>query len=75
MTFWESRQSAYYRSVYVQGAQALAALGDPELVDCALRLYVARHSYRVARPGDLVAAANAVFPGAAETLAGFGIRP
>ncbi|MEO7836970.1 MAG: hypothetical protein ABIS21_04955 [Acidimicrobiales bacterium] len=75
MTFWESRQSAYYRSVYVQGAQALAALGDPELVDCALRLYVARNSYRVARPGDLVDAARAVFPGAAEALAGFGVRP
>lgn len=75
MTFWESRQAAYYRSVYVQGAQALAALGDADLVDCALRLYVARNAYRVARPADLVAAAGAVFPGAAETLAGYGVRP
>lgn len=74
MTFWESRQSAYYRSVYVQGAQALAALGDAELVDCALRLYVARNAYRVARPADLVDAARAVFPDAAETLARYGVR-
>lgn len=75
MTFWESRQSAYYRSVYVQGAQAVAALGDADLVDCVLRLYVARHAYRVAHPADFAAAARAVFPGAAETLASYGIRP
>jgi hypothetical protein len=74
MSFWESRQSAYYRSVYVQGAQALAALGDADLVDCVLRLYVARTAHRVARPGDLVDAAAAVFPGAEATLARFGIR-
>ena len=75
MTFWERQRAAYFRSVYVQGAQALAALGDPEAVDCALRLYVARTAFRIARPRDLVEAARAVFPGAAETLAGFGIRP
>lgn len=74
MTFWETRKSIYYRSVYVQGAQALAALGDADLVDCALRLYVARNAYRVARPGDLVADATAVFPDAAATLARFGVR-
>ena len=75
MSFWESRHSIYYRSVYVQGAQALAALGDADLVDCALRVYVARNAYRVARPADLVAAASAVFPDAATTMARFGIRP
>lgn len=74
MSFWESRQSAYYRGVYVQGAQALAALGDADLVDCALRLYVARNAYRVARPKDLVDAAAAVFPDAATVLAGFGVK-
>ncbi|MGH9181778.1 MAG: M1 family aminopeptidase, partial [Acidimicrobiales bacterium] len=74
MTFWESRQSAYYRSVYVQGAQALAALGDPGLVDCGLALYVARTAHRVARPADLVAAAAAVFPDAETTLARYGLR-
>ena len=74
MSFWESRQSVYYRSVYVQGAQALAALGDADLVDCALRLYVARNAYRVARPLHLVDAAGALFPDAAGTLARYGAR-
>lgn len=75
MAFWESRQSVYYRSVYVQGAQALAALGDADLVDCVLRLHVARNANRVARPKDLVDAASAVFPNAAEILARYGVRP
>ncbi|MDQ3570485.1 MAG: hypothetical protein M3396_07670 [Actinomycetota bacterium] len=74
MTFWEGRQGAYYRSVYVQPVQALAALGPPDRVDCVLRLYVAGTAYRVARPRDLIEAASAVFPGAAATLARFGIR-
>ena len=74
MTYWEPRPEAYYRSVYVQGVQALAALGQPDLVDCALRLYVARAAYRIARPRHLVDAARTVFPGAAETLARFGVR-
>ena len=74
MTYWEPRRSIYYRSVYTQGAQAVAALGDPELVDCALRVYVARKGYRVARPGDFIEAARAVFPDAAEVLARYGIR-
>ncbi|MEO7836189.1 MAG: M1 family aminopeptidase [Acidimicrobiales bacterium] len=75
MTYWESRKSIYYRSVYVQGAQALIALGDADLVDCALRLYVARNAYRVARPKDLVAAASALFPDAAANFARYGVRP
>jgi hypothetical protein len=36
---------------------------------------VAQNAYRVATPRDLVAAMNAVFPDAATTLAGFGVRP
>ena len=74
MAFWEGRQGAYYRSVYVQPVQALAALGPAELVDCALRLYVAHTAYRIARPRDLVEALSAVFPDAPATLARFGIR-
>jgi hypothetical protein len=58
--------------VYVQGAQALAALGNPDAVDCALRIYVARTAYRVARPDDLVRALETVFPNARATLARFG---
>ncbi|HEX2700433.1 MAG TPA: M1 family aminopeptidase [Acidimicrobiales bacterium] len=75
MTFWESRKSIYYRSVYIQGAQAVAALGDADLVDCALRVYVARHAYRVARPTDLVESAASVFPDAAAILARYGVHP
>lgn len=74
MTYWESRRSVYYAGVYAQGAQALAALGPPDQVDCALRLYVARKAYQIARPADLVAAASLVFPNAAETLARFGVH-
>ena len=75
MTYWDARPGAYYAGAYVQGAQALAALGDPALVDCALRVYVAQQAHRVARARDLVAAASAVFPDAAATLARFGVRP
>jgi hypothetical protein len=75
MTYWAARRDAYYAGVYVQGTQALDSLGPPDLVDCALRVYVAQQSYRVARPGDLVAAASSVVPDAAATLATFGVRP
>ena len=73
MTFWETRQSAYYRSVYVQPTQALSALGSADLVDCALRIYVARTAHRVATPKDLIDALSVVFPDAAATLARFGL--
>jgi hypothetical protein len=72
MTYWEGR-SSYYRGVYVQGAQALAALGSPDLVDCALRLYVARQAYAVARPADLVDALRTVFPDAGAVLSRYGV--
>src|SRR5206468_12709020 len=74
MTYWTPRQAIYYAGVYVQGVPALAALGPPDRVDCALRVYAARNAYRIARPADLVAAATAVFPDAASTLARFGVR-
>jgi aminopeptidase N len=73
MTYWETHQASYYRGVYVQGANALASLGAVERVDCALRLYVARNAYRIARPADLVAAATTVFADAPTKLARFGI--
>ncbi len=75
MTYWAANRSAYYDGVYVQGAKAVAALGDADLVDCALRVYVAVNAHRIARSADLVRAAAAVFPAAARTLAGFGVRP
>jgi hypothetical protein len=75
MTYWDARPGAYFAGAYVQGAQALAALGDPSLVDCALRVYVAQEAHQIARPRDLIAAASAVFPDAPATLARFGVRP
>ena len=75
MTYWETHQDSYYRGVYVQPVQALAALGDPDRVDCALRLFVAAHAFGVARPGDVEAALARVFPDAEAALAGAGISP
>ncbi len=75
MTFWDPRSSVYYPGVYVQGVQALAALGEPDLVDCALRVFVAQNAYRVADPADFVAAMRAVFPQAPAVLATAGVRP
>ena len=60
MTYWESRPSAYYRSVYVQPAAALSRLPDA-LVDCALARYVAANAFTIATPDDFVAAFDAVF--------------
>lgn len=75
MSYWESRQSAYYRSIYVQGAQAVAALGSPDLVDCALRQLVARSAYRVVGNGEVIAAFSVVAPDAGAVLARYGITP
>ena len=74
MTYWERRSDAYYRSVYVQGAQALAALGPADGVECALRHYVAAHAHRIARPRHLVDALRVVFPDAEAVLNRYGIR-
>lgn len=73
MRFWDGRLGSYYRGVYVQGAAALAALGDPAKVDCALALYVAREAHDVATQADLVDALTVVFPDAAAVLGRYGI--
>jgi hypothetical protein len=56
MTFWESRQSAYFRSVYVQGAQGLlrarTAVGAAAF-DRALGCHVRRNAHRITTPADL----------------------
>jgi hypothetical protein len=75
MSFWASRQSSYYRSIYVQGAQAIAALGDPDAVDCALRHLVARDAYGIATNASVIDALDDVFPDAAAVLARYGITP
>ena len=74
MAYWEGRQRSYYRGVYVQPAAGLAALGPPELVDCALRLYAAGNAWRIAAPGDLLDALAVVFPDAEARLASIGIH-
>lgn len=74
MTFWADKRGAYQDGLYTQGAQALAALGDPALVDCALRVYVAQNAYRVATQPDLIRAAATVFPDAAATLRSYGVE-
>ena len=76
MTFWESHQDAYYRSVYVQGAQAVGALApsSPDAVDCALRHLVAKQAYEVTSPAEAAAAMAEVFPDVRDVLARFGIR-
>jgi len=76
MPYWGGvSRSLYNQGVYIQGAKALATLGDLDLVDCALRVYVARNAYRIARPADLIASLSTVFPQAAPTLASFGAHP
>jgi hypothetical protein len=73
MTWWEDRFDQYYLGIYAQGAQAVAALGPVESVDCGLRRYVAANAHRLATQADLVAAMATVFPDARATLAAYGI--
>lgn len=72
--FYDARSSQYYVGVYVQGAQALAALGPPALVDCALRAFVERRAHAIATSADLLVALTPTFPDAAAVLARYGIR-
>ena len=73
MTYWDGHANDYYAGVYVQAAAGVAAVADPAVVDCALRLYVARDAFRIARPADLIGALDQVVPGARATLARFGL--
>jgi len=75
MTYWAGRQSIYYASVYAQPVKALLTLGDPDLVDCALRLYASQNAHHLARPADLFRALTAVFPDAVARLAPYGLHP
>lgn len=75
MTFWDHHEPSYYAGVYVQGAVGVARLGTVDQVDCALRQYVARNAFRIATPGDLLAALATVFPDAADRLAPYGLHP
>lgn len=74
MTYWAAREDVYPEGVYIQGVQALAALGRPELVDCALRVYAAVNAYGIARQNDLLRALSTAFPDAPRVLGGYGVR-
>jgi aminopeptidase N len=73
MTYWDANRGAYYRSVYVQTLQALAALGDPDEVDCALRTLVARHGHTVATSAQVISVLSERFPDAPAVLRRYGI--
>jgi len=73
MTYWDAHPHDYFAGVYAQGVQALASFGPPGRVACALRRYVARNAYTIARDPDVVAAFASVFPGAAGRFARYGV--
>jgi hypothetical protein len=75
MSFWDQLDfPAFDAGVYSQGVQALASLGDPATVDCALRLYAAQSAYDTATPDDLLRALEAYFPDARAKLEAYGAR-
>jgi hypothetical protein len=75
MAFWGSLPffPDVFDGLYAQGVRALAALGDDDAVDCALRSYVHANAYRTAVPGDLLTALTPAFPNAGAVLRGFGV--
>jgi hypothetical protein len=77
MTYWESRRASYYRSVYVQGAAALArarrAVGAAAF-DKAIGCHVRRNAHRVTTPAD-VAASLRHLPAALAELRRVGALP
>lgn len=68
MSWWDQHGDSYYRGVYVQPSQSLGALGNYDLVDCALRHYVATNAFQIARPANLTAALKTIFPDVASTF-------
>ena len=77
MTYWESRTSAYYRSVYVQGAAMLLrarSTAGAAAWDRAMRCYVAAAAHRVVTPEDVRRAFGA-FPGAVAIMRRMGALP
>lgn len=72
MTYWDEHGSSYYSGVYVQGANAVEALGTPEEVDCILRWYIAGQAHQIAEPEDLAVVAEQVVPDARRILGEYG---
>jgi hypothetical protein len=76
MTYWDPLPYQDYQiAVYVDGARALRSLGPEPLVDCALRVYVARNAYGIATQAGLVHALATVIPSAPARLRRFGLPP
>ncbi len=75
MRFWDQFDIAMFiDGAYNQGVQALVSLGEPEDVDCALRLYALENAYEIAGPADLLRALERFFPAARRQLEAFGAR-
>jgi aminopeptidase N len=75
MSFWDRFDILTFGDgVYTQGVQALASLGDPAEVDCALRLYAEQNAYGIATPDDLLRALETFFPDARAKLEAYGAR-
>jgi hypothetical protein len=75
MTFWDSLGfPAFFTGLMAQGVQALAMLGDPTTVDCALRLYAQTNAYGIATNDKLLTALQGFFPNAQAILAGYGVH-
>jgi hypothetical protein len=73
MTYWDKVPSEFFVGVYAQGYEAFSRLGPPDRTDCALRLYVARNAFGIARVQDLVnALAARLPPDALRRLAAYG---
>ncbi|MFN2521852.1 MAG: hypothetical protein ABR614_00855 [Mycobacteriales bacterium] len=75
MTFWESRQAVYFRSVYVQGAQGLLrarAAAGARAFDRALGCHVRRNAHRITTPADLATSLRAL-PAAMRELTRVGV--
>lgn len=73
MTYWDQHGASYYRGVYVQGANAVEALGTDEQVDCILRWYLAATAYGIGTPEDFAAVAEQVVPDARQILGEYGL--
>jgi hypothetical protein len=71
MSYWSNHQRAYYRSVYVQTLQALASLGNPDAVDCALRRLAEQQAHAVATVEDVLRVLDAEIPGASTRVRRF----
>jgi hypothetical protein len=75
MTFWDRLGfPAFFTGLMAQGVQALAMLGDPATVDCALRLYTQTNAYGIATNDKLLTALQGFFPNAEAILASYGVH-